>query len=96
MEETELQAEQKFVGPPMSKDELIQRYSKEGNFRARVMPRFGICQGLKIHPDGTTSQKIRCIDDVRVAGINSGTIIPERVLLPSFNSLERWQVRYLA
>jgi len=30
MKETELQAEQKFVGPPMSKDELIQKYSKEG------------------------------------------------------------------
>jgi hypothetical protein len=84
MEETQLQADQKFVGPPMSKEEMVQKYSKEGKFCGRVMPRFGICQGIKIHPDGTTSQKIRCIDDVEVAGINKGRIIPERVLLPSF------------
>ena len=84
MRETALQAEQNFVGPPMSKAEVVQRYSLNGKFRGRVMPRFGICQGLKIHPDGTTSQKIRCIDDARVAGINEGTIIPERVVLPSF------------
>ena len=43
----------------------------------------GICQGLKIHSDGTMSQKIRCIDDATIVGINEGTIIPERVLLPS-------------
>jgi hypothetical protein len=84
MEETQLQADQKFVGPPMSKEEMVQKYSKEGKFCGRVMPRFGICQGIKIHPDGTTSQKIRCIDDAEVAGINKGRIIPERVLLPSF------------
>ena len=34
--------------------------------------------------DGTTSQKIRCIDDVRVDGINRDTIIPDQVLLSSF------------
>jgi len=28
MEETQLQADQKFVGPPMSKDEVVQKYSK--------------------------------------------------------------------
>ena len=28
MEETQLQAEQKFVGPPMSTDEVVQKYSK--------------------------------------------------------------------
>jgi hypothetical protein len=84
MEETQLQADQKFVGPPMSKDEVVQKYSKKGKFCGRVMPRFGICQGTKIHADGTTSHKVRCIDDARIAGINTGTIIPERVLLPSF------------
>ena len=84
MLETQAQADQGFVGPPMSKAEVVQRYSQGGKFRGRVMPRFGICQGLKIHSDGTTSQKIRCIDDARIAGINEGTVIPERVLLPSF------------
>jgi hypothetical protein len=83
-EETQLQADQKFVGSPMSKEEMVQKYSKEGKFCGRVMSRFGICQDIKIHPDGTTSQKIRCIDDAEVTGINKGTIIPERVLLPSF------------
>ena len=62
----------------------MEKYSLNGKFRGRVIPRFGMCQGLKIHPDGTTSQKIRCIDDARIAGTNEGTIIPERVVLPSF------------
>ena len=57
MEETQLQADQKFVGPPLSKEQMVQKYSKEGKFCGRVMPRFGICQGIKIHPDGTTSRK---------------------------------------
>jgi hypothetical protein len=84
MEETQLQADQKFVGSPMSKDKVVQKYSKKGKFCGRVMSLFGICQGIKIHPDGTTSQKIRYIDDVRIAGINTVTIIPERVLLSPF------------
>ena len=42
MRETALQAEQNFVGPPMSKAEVVQRYSLNGKFRGRMMPRFGI------------------------------------------------------
>ena len=46
MKETQLQADQKFVGPPMSKDEVVQKYSKKGKFCLRVIPLFGICQGI--------------------------------------------------
>ena len=85
MIETQAQPEQDFVGPSMNKAEVVQRYSQGEKFRGRVMSRFGICQRLKILSDDTTSQKIRCIDDARIVGINQGTIIPERVLLPSFD-----------
>ena len=96
MEETQLQADQKFVGPPLSKEQVVQKYSKEGKFCGRVMPRFGICQGIKIHPDGTTSRKKGVSMMLELRALTEEPSFQSECCCHPLSLLERWQARYSA
>jgi len=78
-----------LMGPVMSRDELIARYTDEaGHFTARVIPRHGVHQGFKTEtlPDGTEVEvpKLRCIDDARTSLSNRSTYLHETIACPTF------------
>jgi hypothetical protein len=84
------------VGPAMTEEDMITRYSGEDGFLARVAPRFGIWQGLKmvatpagaevpaLDEHGECIWKLRCIDDFKVNGVNGVTWLSEHLVMPNF------------
>jgi hypothetical protein len=84
------------VGPAMSEKDMLRLYSGAEGFLARVAPRFGLWQGLKmvVSPSGAEVPaldehgeviwKLRCIDDFKVNGVNGVTWLSEHLVMPNF------------
>jgi hypothetical protein len=84
------------VGPAMTEETLIRKYSEDAGFLVRVAPRFGIWQGVKMIVDelgaetpkldshGMPIWKLRCIDDFKVNGVNGVTWLSEHLVMPNF------------
>jgi hypothetical protein len=87
--ETEDQEIRGFLGPAMTKEQLIASHTVKGVFLARPLPRFGINQGFKLNSKGEWVMKARCIDDAKRAGVNAGILMGESLVMPTFEFIVR-------
>jgi hypothetical protein len=75
----------RFTSPSVTMQDLIDRFTVDGEFVCRVLPRCGIWQGTKW--DETSQQeipKLRCIDNGLSSGTNKATDTLETITTPSF------------
>ena len=87
--ETQDQESRGFLGPAMTKEQLIPSHTVKGVFLARPLPRFGINQGFKLNSHGEWVMKARCIDDAKRAGVNADTLMGESLVMPTFEFIAR-------
>jgi hypothetical protein len=87
--ETQDQESRGFLGPAMTKEQLIASHTVKGVFLARPLPRFGINQGFKLNSEGAWVMKTSCIDDAKRAGVNTGTLMGESLVMPTFDFIAR-------
>ena len=63
-----------LVGAPMTKAQLLRKYTRDGRMTARVLPRFGVRQ---------RGGKLRAIDDARMSRTNEMQRMLETIVTPS-------------
>jgi hypothetical protein len=71
---TDKEAADGLIGEPISKAELMRKYTRGGRLRARVLPRFGVRQ---------RGGKLRAIDDARRSRTNEMQRMHETIVTPS-------------
>jgi len=81
---TQEQVAQGFLSPAMTMQEVVDKFTVQGKFCARPLPRFGVSQGMKLNSLGEWIRKVRAIDDGKRAGINDATYVPENLVMPNF------------
>ena len=63
-----------LIGRPMTKAQLVKKYTRDGSLLARVLPRFGVLQ---------SGGKLRAIDDARRSRSNEMQRVHETIVTPS-------------
>lgn len=66
-----------LCGTPLTRAQLVRKYTRGGQLRARVLPRFGVWQGRP------PNEKVRAVDDARLSRTNEMIRLLETIVTPS-------------
>jgi len=66
-----------LCGQPLTRSQLLRKYTRNGKLQARVLPRYGVWQGRE------AARKVRAIDDARRSQTNKMQRMRETIVTPS-------------